>query len=126
MSTQKLGRPKSRDYDPAGLQTRITENIVRMLKQIVANKYKNATEMYQDMINQFLTEKPYNHGLQWRTPKSVKASINGESMDTGWILVAIQVRPEIKEEVLLVCAGQDISVATFCYTAIFWWIEYKN
>lgn len=95
---------------------------LRMLAVHPRFPYRNLAGMYEVLFDKFLEHKPWDLGLQWRRPKSIK-SVTGE---TGFVQVNIQLPIELAERCQQAAAAHDVSLATFIYTALYWWGRYVH
>lgn len=90
--------------------------------------WPSLTAMYDDMLTQFIDERPWEHGLTWRKPQTTLVHVGGLENRTGWIQVNIQVDIGLAKaaEKIAHSVPKDtkVSMAMFAYTAIFWWIQY--
>lgn len=75
-------------------------------------------------MRRFLAEEPWDHGLHWRKPKTAMTFAGGVTGRTGWEQVNMQLPYDLAEEVESVARTCGVSRAAFCYTAIFWWVQY--
>lgn len=121
---KQSGRPQSRFNTLKVVQTRVPVPMYRYCKMVQALKYESLTVMFEDMVGRFRAEKPWEHGLHWRKPKAAVTYHEDSVGKTGWRQINIHLDENVKNEVELLCRSLDISMATFCYTGIYWWIEY--
>lgn len=122
--TRNIGRPKVRFEVLKAVPTRCPSQIYTYLKGISPFLYSSLTEMFEDMMTRFLKESPWEHGLHWRKPKTATTFANGETGKTGWEQVNMQLPPKLADQVSKTATECGISNAAFCYTAIFWWVQY--
>jgi hypothetical protein len=87
-------------------------------------RYPSLTAMFADMLRRFIDEKPWEHGLHFRKPKTPLSHGGGNIATTGWEQVNLLLTHELAEEVTKVAEHCGHSRAAFCYTAIFWWVSY--
>jgi hypothetical protein len=80
--------------------------------------------MFADMLRRFLDEKPWQHGLHFRKPKTTLAHAGSTVATTGWEQINILLTVELAEELGKAADACGQSKAAFCYTAIFWWVSY--
>ena len=123
-SGRNIGRPKVRFEALKTVPTRCPAQIYTYLKGISPFLYGSLTEMFEDMMTRFMNEKPWEHGLHWRKPKTATTFANGEQGRTGWEQVNIQLPPRLAENVTNTARGCGVSNAALAYTAIFWWVQY--
>jgi hypothetical protein len=121
---RRIGRPVKRVEKLKPVPTRCPTQIYTYLKGITPFLYPSLTEMFADMLKRFITERPWEHGLHWRKPKTAMTLANGVAGKTGWEQVNIQLLPEQALEVAKTAEECGVSAAAFCYTAIFWWVQY--
>ena len=109
------------------IQTRCPAQIIAYLKGLAMLRYGKLLALHDDMLRKFLDSRPWaaEPPLNWRTPKSPQAIAGGDGpSQTGWKTFNIQVSPELKVEIEERCAELEVSMSTFCYTAIYWWCKY--
>lgn len=121
---KSIGRPKVRFEALKAVPTRCPAQIYTYLKGISPFLYGSLTEMFEDMMTRFLAEKPWEHGLHWRKPRTATTFAGGEQGRTGWEQVNMQLPPKIADAVAKSAGECGVSNAAFCYTAIFWWVQY--
>ena len=121
---RRLGRPKSRHEKLIPVSTRCPGTIYVYLKGITPFRYPSLTAMFADMLRRFIDEKPWEHGMHFRKPKTILAHAGSTAATTGWEQVNILLSPEVAAEVKNVANACGQSKAAFCYTAIFWWVSY--
>lgn len=120
----RIGRPKTRMELLKAVPTRCPTQIYTYLKGITPFLYSSLTAMFEDMVRRFLNERPWEHGLHWRKPKTAMTYANGMTGKTGWEQVNIQLPQDLAESVGRVAEVCGVSNACLCYTAIFWWVQY--
>lgn len=108
------------------LQTRCPAQIITYQKTLAVLKYGKLMTLHQDMLRSFIDSRPWaaEPPLHWRTPKAPQAVIDGEVSQTGWKTFNVQVTPELKAEIEELSDRLEVSMSTFCYTAIYWWVKY--
>jgi len=130
--------------DYIDLTTRLPAEVLADLKHRLAPKFGGTlTKMYDVMLGEFLREKPWEKGLKWRetqalsrreeTIKTVKTA-DGKVLETpvtttvatGWVQVNMRLNPELAERVRSVAAINGVSPSTVLYTAVYFWVWYKN
>ncbi|MGY8527606.1 hypothetical protein [Paracidovorax citrulli] len=121
---RRLGRPRTRLEDLRPVPTRCPSQIYTYLKGITPFLYNSLTAMFEDMIRRFLAERPWEHGLHWRKPKTAMSYAGGMAGKTGWEQVNIQLPAELADAVSETAEICGVSRACLCYTAIFWWVQY--
>ncbi|MEB0137679.1 MULTISPECIES: hypothetical protein [unclassified Undibacterium] len=121
---QRIGRPKTRLEALKAVPTRCPTQIYTYLKGITPFLYPSLTVMFESMMRRFLDERPWEHGLHWRKPKTSMSFAGGATGKTGWEQVNIQLPQELALALALTADSCSISNAAFCYTAIFWWVQY--
>lgn len=121
---RRIGRPKTRLETLKAVPTRCPEHIYTYLKGIMPFLYQSLTAMFEDMMTRFLREQPWEHGLHWRKPKTALTFAGGQTGRTGWEQVNMQLPPDLATEVERAAEICGVSRAAFCYTAIFWWVQY--
>lgn len=121
---QRIGRPKTRLEDLKAVPTRCPVQIYTYLKGITPFLYPSLTAMFEDMMTRFLAERPWEHGLHWRKPKTAMTFAGGMTGKTGWEQVNIQLPQDVAKQVATTAETCGVSSAAFCYTAIFWWVQY--
>jgi hypothetical protein len=121
---RNIGRPKVRFEALQTVPTRCPSQIYTYLKGITPFLYGSLTEMFEDLMTRFLNERPWEHGLHWRKPKTATTFAGGEQGRTGWEQVNMQLPPKLAEQVISTAQECGVSNAAFGYTAIFWWVQY--
>jgi hypothetical protein len=121
---RRIGRPHTRFEKLVSISTRCPDSVLTYVKKLYPSLYHSMTAMFEDVLTRFIKERPWDHGLLWRQPKGVLRYIDGEPMRTGWSLLNIQLPPNLAEQVKHLSLTSRVSVASLCYTAIFWWIKY--
>ncbi|HEX7645833.1 MAG TPA: hypothetical protein VF450_00325 [Noviherbaspirillum sp.] len=119
--TRRIGRPVSRFEKLEAIPTHCPESLHRYLKTIYPYRFASLTALYEKMLTQFIDTKMWEHGVDWRKPRTSKVEIEGEAAKTGWVLVNVQVEPDLKQRVRELSVKQDVSMATIAYTAMYWW-----
>lgn len=105
---------------PGFVQTRapqVTYDRLRWLAHSPAYPYRTMAGMNKVIFQTFLHHQPWNLGLKWRKPQKA-----GE--DTGFVQVNIQLPQETAKKVRAQAAECGVSVASFAYTALYWWVAY--
>lgn len=120
----KVGRPKTRHEKLQPISTRCPAPVLIYLKGITPFRYPSMTAMFADMLARFSAEKPWQHGLLWRKPKTAVSLAGKKVGATGWEQLNISLIPEQAEEVAAMADKCGVSKACYCYTAIFWWVTY--
>lgn len=121
---RNIGRPRTRLEALKTVPTRCPAQIYTYLKGISPFLYGSLTEMFEDMMSRFVSERPWEHGLHWRKPKTATTFAGGEQGRTGWEQINMQLPPKLADEVSKTSDDCGVSNAAFCYTAIFWWVQY--
>lgn len=124
VTPKRLGRPKTRLEEPRVVPTRCPSNMYTYMKMIAPLEWRSLTGMFQDMMTRFLSMEPWNHGLMWRKPRTALTYQEGVPGRTGWEQVNIQLPPDLADRVDRAAEASGVSKAAFCYTAMFWWIQY--
>lgn len=120
----RIGRPKTRHEKLKPISTRCPAAVYTYLKGITPFQYPSLTEMFADMLKRFINEKPWEHGLHWRKPKTALSFAGNKVGSTGWEQLNISLTPTQAEEIEQKAEECGVSKACFCYTAIFWWVTY--
>lgn len=131
-----------KDYED--VTTRMPAEVLVDLKHRLAPRYGGTlTAMYDVMLKQFLADKPWEVGLRWRetqalsrreeTVKEVRAGDGStltvpvtKTVATGWVQVNMRLEPNLAARVRSVAAANGVSPSTVLYTAVYYWIWYKN
>ncbi|CAG2138377.1 hypothetical protein LMG19282_01487 [Cupriavidus campinensis] len=121
---RRIGRPKTRLEELRAVPTRCPSQIYTYLKGITPFLYNSLTAMFEDMLRRFLAERPWEHGLHWRKPKTAMSYAGGQAGKTGWEQVNIQLPQDLAELVGETATVCGVSRACLCYTAIFWWVQF--
>jgi hypothetical protein len=122
---KRRGRPITRFEKKVILPTRCPDHVFTYLKAIQPFLHRSLTAMFEDMLTLFIKERPWERGLHWRKPKSVSIHKNGVDGQTSWRQVNIEVCSELSKQVAHEANVCGQSKASFCYTAIFWWVQHK-
>lgn len=118
--------------DYTDLTTRMPAPVLNDLKHRLAPLYGGTLlKMYDTMIRAFFREGPWLHGLKWRDPqlpfRGDESTQNIHAVDApGWKQVNIPMKPELAERVQQVAEANKVSPSTVLYTAVYYWIWYKN
>ncbi len=121
---RRIGRPRTRFEQMEPVPTRCPDQIYTYLKGITPFRYSSMTAMFDDMLTRFIKERPWERGLHWRKPKTAMTYAHGQVGRTGWVQVNIQLTPALAEQVGNQAQLCGVSKACFCYTAMFWWVQY--
>lgn len=121
---KKLGRPRTQLEKPKVVPTRCPAHMYTYLKMIAPLRWRSLSAMFQDMMARFLEMEPWNHGLMWRKPRTALTFADGMAGKTGWEAVNMQLPPELAERVEHAATLAGVSKAAFCYTAMFWWVQF--
>lgn len=123
-SGQRIGRPKTRFEQLQTVPTRCPSQIYTYLKGITPFLYPSLTQMFEDMLRRFFADRPWEHGLHWRKPKTA-LMVSGKTVgQTGWMQVNMRIPEELVTQVHQTAHTCGISNACLCYTAVFWWVQY--
>ncbi|WP_226034402.1 hypothetical protein [Aquitalea palustris] len=109
------------------VQTRCPGQIIVYLKGLAMLRYGTLVRMHDDMLRKFLMSQPWaaDPPLSWRTPRSAQTNAGREApAQTGWKTFNMQMSPDLKQVIAEKCDELEISMSTFCYTAIYWWCKY--
>jgi len=130
--------------DYVDITTRVTSDVMTDLKHRLAPLFGGTlTAMYDIMLNTFLREKPWENGLRWRETQALsrreetietRRTLDGKTLDvpvtktiaTGWIQINMRVTQEMAERVKSVARNNGVSPSTVLYTAVYYWIWYRN
>src|SRR5260363_312379 len=123
-SGQRSGRPRTRLEALQIVPTRCPMQIYTYLKSIAPYLYPSLTQMFEDMLRRFFTERPWEHGLHWRQPKSALTVAGKNLGQTGWMQVNMRLPEERVAQIHQTAQVCGISHAGVCYTALFWWAQY--
>jgi hypothetical protein len=133
------GRPAFREGALEPLQTRVPSQLRDYLKALPVltlpdgRRYGSQQVMFEEMLLRFIAGKPWKEGLAWRRSRAAVRYKAGEVQDgTGWVQINMMVEPDLAEAVraqverlaMSPDADPDLSVASFCYTAAYWWAQY--
>lgn len=121
---RRAGRPRVRLEPLVPVITRCPSQIYTYLKGIMPFNYRSLTEMFEDMLRRFCQEQPWEHGLKWRKPKRAMTVADGKAGRTGWEQVNMQLPEDLAVLVHDTAEKNGVSKACFCYTAMFWWVQY--
>ncbi|WP_205182832.1 hypothetical protein [Burkholderia sp. LMG 13014] len=108
------------------IQTRCPAQIITYQKTLAVLRYGKLMTLHQEMLRQFIDSRPWaaEPPLHWRIPSAPQAMVEGLKTQTGWKTFNVHVTPHLKEEVENLCGVLGVSMSTFCYTAIYWWVKY--
>src|SRR5260364_187041 len=123
-SGERSGRPRTRLEALQIVPTRCPMQIYTYLKSIAPYLYPSLTQMFEDTLRRFFTERPWEHGLHWRQPKSALTVAGKNLWQTAWTQVNMRLPEERvaqRHQAVQVCG---ISLAGVCDTAVFWWAQY--
>lgn len=130
--------------DGADLTTFMPAPVLNDLKHRLAPLYGGTLiKMYDTMIRAFFREEPWLHGLKWRETQALSRREetiervrvgDGSALETpvtttvatGWVQVNMRLEPELAERVKAVADTNGVSPSTVLYTAVYYWIWYKN
>lgn len=120
-----LGRPRTRTEEAEFVQTRIPDALHDYLKAVSAFRYKTMANMFEAMFTRFINERPWERGLHFRQPKAaVKNNGTDAAARTGWSQLNIQLTQDMAAQVKEEAKKRDVSLASYCYSAIYWWCQY--
>lgn len=126
MARPRLNLPPEKQ--PAFLQGRVPEAMHEYLRLLAVRKFSNLNKMYEKMFESFAELKPWEMGLVWRKPQAVKSVTDGIAKGTGWIQINIQITTElhekVKEQAEAIKATHGVTLASYVYTALYWWCVY--
>jgi len=121
-----VGRPRTRVAPLVTLPTRCPEALHRYLKTIYPFEHSSLTAYYEHILLEFISQRPWEHGLCWRKPR-VRVVVVGDGVgSTGWAQVNVQVPKEMADDILKHVKTLGVSRAAFLYTALFWWAMYMK
>ena len=108
------------------IQTRCPAQIITYQKTLAMLRYGKLMTLHQEMLRMFIDSRPWaaEPPLHWRTPHAPQAMVGGELSQTGWKTFNVHVTPELKATVQQLADSLEVSMSTFCYTAIYWWVKY--
>lgn len=126
MGRKPPGRPKGPPRDLALLQTRLPEPLRQYLKALAAYRWGTLDAMFERVFTHFLREKPYEHGLHFRQPRAAASYARGgdSRQKTGWVLVNVHLPRELAGAVRRDAERLEVSIASYLYTALYWWARY--
>ena len=114
MPTLKDGRVQRTTYMPEPLRL--------YLKRLSASRFGNLETLYIGIVSAFLEARPWHRdGLAFMMTKSTQANIGREKIDSGWRQVNVKLLPWQAEAVDYEANLNAVSVASFLYTAAYWW-----
>lgn len=114
MANLKDGRVQRTTYMPEPLRL--------YLKRLSASRFGNLETLYIVIISAFLEARPWHRdGLAFMMTKSTQANIGREKIDSGWRQVNMKLLPWQAEAVDHEADLNATSVASFLYTAAYWW-----
>lgn len=126
--TQKKGSagrpPMARTEALETIPTRCPESLHRYMKMIYPVSYSSLTMMFEEMLTRFIAQRPWEHGLDWRKPRSRIERSGGVTAATGWCQVNVQTTASMKEKITAIAKTTGVTNSVFVYTAMFWWSMY--
>lgn len=82
-------------------------------------------KVYREMAGRFLKEKPWKHGLQWRTTQEQAGihGVHGErySASPFWTPVSIRLPVILGKELESLADQQEVPLSSVGYTMLYWW-----
>lgn len=125
------GRPRTR-VEPLGLiGTRCPEKLHQYIKGLAVARRMSQIELFTDMLELFLSEKPWTKGLPLTRPKAASTEKTGTkqggtaSLDSiEWVPVQIKVNQDLANRIVALAAQEQTSKAAIGFTAIYWYCEY--
>ena len=130
--------------DYRDVTTRLPAEVLTDLKHRLAPLYGGTLiKMYDTMLRTFLHDAPWSAGLRWRETQAlsrreeklltVRAG-DGSALETpvtttvatGWVQVNMRLHPELADRIWSLAAVNGVSSSTVLYTAVYYWICYKN
>lgn len=85
----------------------------KMVKEL---RFDSLDDVFGTALTRFMAVRPWERGTAWRKPREA----GGES---GWTPVRINLDSLVYDEALGLSKPLDVPMDSFCYTAIYWWIE---
>ena len=124
LSTEKRrpGRPANAAVTQL-VSTRCPSSALSYLKARSALQLKPQNQLLNEIIIMFLDDRPWMSGLKWRIPKRKG---DEEGARSGWKQLPIRVDEETAERLEAVKDGAGVSMAACAYTAIYWYLQYKD
>jgi hypothetical protein len=117
---RKRGRPRiERDQPLALMQTRVPEAMRDYLKAVAAYRYKTLMNMHDVLFRQFMQERPFEKGLHFRKPRTADGT-------TGWCQMNLLLPEDLVELLKAEAETLGISLATYLFTALYWWATYMH
>ncbi|WP_215884506.1 hypothetical protein [Acidithiobacillus sulfurivorans] len=80
--------------------------------------------MFNDAAKRFSQDKPWEHGLKWRTTKGLTVTMKdtvGQKEATGWMQVNMRFPVEMGNALERLAAEQNVSLSSVAYTLLYWW-----
>ncbi len=121
-----LGRPTKRLVKLDTVPTRCPISLHQYLKAIHPFSHASLLDFHTEILNSFITKRPWEHGLVWRKPKSIMTKSAGFSITTGWRQVNIQMDTEMFAKVSNLSLELGVTKACFLYTALYWYAQYEK
>jgi hypothetical protein len=124
------GRAIVYNYPNENVQTRVPAPVRKYLKLLANVRNQSQSAMCDEMLRQFLEEKPWQHrtDFEFLKPKVKRTLKRGGSdeEDLNWVLVNIILRYDTAMNVKATSENLGVSLSSFVFTAIYWWIREKN
>lgn len=92
-------------------------------KTLACSSGKTMKTMHREAVEQFLQEKPWEHGLQWRPTQVASTTLKEQdkSMASGWLQVYIRIPLELGKQLEKLAIEHDVPIASVSYTVLYWW-----
>lgn len=103
--------------------TRLTPPLRGYLKAYAKAHGLTMEALLEEIVEQFVDIKPYEHGLEWRSPASHRSP---QGQQQGWKQVNVFLAPEVAAQLAGLEAHSGRSRAAIVYTALFWFAKYMR
>ncbi len=98
-------------------------------KALAFAQNKTLRLMQEDMARQFLAEKPWEKGLNWRPTQGMTQTLSnavGQKVATGWMQVNLRLPQDLALELERLTVTQNATLSSVLYTMLYWytWFVY--
>jgi hypothetical protein len=126
----RRGRSLDYEYPMENIQTRVPRAVRKYLRILAAARGQSQAVMFDEMMRLFLEERPWEYQAEFvfLKPKIKRTLAQGgaDDEDLYWCLLNINMRYDTAIRVKETVDNLGVSLASFAFTAIHWWIREKN
>lgn len=115
---------KTTEVKHISVPTRAPAKMQMYAKTLAFASGKPLKVMFRDATQRFLSEKPWEQGLQWRTTKGLTTTLKGslgKKEPTGWMQVNMVLPVEFQQTMIQLAQEQGVSLSSVAYTVMYWW-----